>query len=114
MLEEYKLFAHNLKYYMEKFGYTQLSLAEKLSVRNTAVSTWVKGEKFPRMKTLNDLCDIFHCTKADLLQIEQRDRTEEEKALLKRLEIYTQNLNEKGIGKVIDFICDLKDEYFES
>ena len=66
------------------------------------------------MKTLNDLCDIFHCTKADLLQIEQRDRTEEEKALLKRLEIYTQNLNEKGIGKVIDFICDLKDEYFES
>ena len=114
MLEEYELFAHNLKYYMDKYGYTQLSLADKLSVRNTAVSTWVKGEKFPRMKTLNDLCDIFHCSKADLLQIEQRDRTEEEQALLKRLEIYTQNLNEKGIAKVIDFICDLKDEYFES
>ena len=112
MLEEYKLFAHNLKYYMEKFGYTQLSLSEKLSVRNTAVSTWVNGEKFPRMKTLNDLCEIFHCTKADLLQIEQRDRTEQEKLLLERLFIYAQKLNEQGVEKVIDFIDDLNDKYF--
>lgn len=114
MLEEYKLFAHNLQYFMDKHGYTQLSLSEKLSVRNTAISTWVNGERFPRMKTLNELCEIFGCTKADLLQIEQRDRTEEEKELLKRLEIYTQNLNEKGILKVIDFIDGLKEEYFES
>ena len=114
MQDEYRLFAHNLQYFMDKYGYTQLSLSEKLSVRNTAVSTWVKGERFPRMKTLNDLCKIFRCTKADLLQIEQRDRTKEEDALLKRLEIYAQNLNEKGIQKVIDFIDGLKEEYFES
>lgn len=113
MLEEYKLFAHNLQYFMDKYGYTQLSLSEKLSVRNTAVSTWVKGEKFPRMKTLNDLCDIFHCTKADLLQIEQKDRTDDEKAMFERLFIYAQHLNEKGVAKVIDFIEDLKDDYFQ-
>lgn len=113
MQEEYRLFANNLKYYMRKYGYTQLSLSEKLSVRNTAVSTWVKGEKFPRMKTLNDLCEIFHCTKADLLQIEQRDLTDDEKAMYQRLMIYAQRLNEQGITKVVNFINDLKEDYFK-
>lgn len=114
MVEEYRLFAQNVQFYMKRYGYTQLDLAEKCDVSHTSVSRWVNGEKFPRIRTLEKLCEIFHCTKADLLQIKQADNSEERKALLKRLEIYTQNLNEKGIGKVIDFICDLKDEYFES
>ena len=113
-MEEYKLFADNLKFYMRKFGYNQLDIADKLNTTNASVSRWVNGENFPRMKKLEQLCEIFHCTKADLLQIEQRERSEENKALLKRLEIYAQNLNEKGITKVIDFICDLKGDYFES
>lgn len=113
MKEEYELFAKNLKYFMRKFGYTQLSLAEKLDVRNTAVSRWVNGEKFPRMKSLNDLCQVFNCTKADLLQIEQKDLTDDEKAMYQRLMIYAQRLNEKGITKVIGFITDLKEDYFK-
>ena len=114
MVEEYKLFAENLQYYMKRYGYTQLELAEKCDVSNVSVSRWMNGEKFPRIPKLEKLCEIFHCTKADLLQIKQGITSEEKKALMKRLEIYSQNLNEKGIGKVIDFICDLKDEYFES
>ena len=113
MRDEYKIFAQNLKYYMKKFGYTQLSLADKLDVRNTAVCTWMSGDRFPRMKTLDDLCKVFDCTRADLIQIEQKDRTDEEKARLERLFIYAQRLNDKGILRVIDFIDGLKDEYFE-
>ena len=113
MKDEYKLFANNLKYFMNKYGYTQLSLSDKLNVRNTTISTWCSGDRFPRMKALNDLCDVFHCTKTDLLQIEQKDRTEDEQQRLQRLFIYAQNLNEKGIMKVIDFIEGLKDEFFE-
>lgn len=113
MKEEYQLFANNMKYFMDKYGYTQLSLAERINVRNTAISKWILGERFPRMKNLDDLCEAFHCTKADLLQIEQKDRTEEERLRLERLFIYAQKLNEKGVAKVIDFICDLKDEYFD-
>ena len=114
MVEEYRLFAENVQFYMNKYGYTQLDLAEKCNVSNTSVSRWVHGEKFPRIRTLEKLCELFHCTKADLLQIKQYSLTDEHKMLLQRLEIYAQNLNEKGISKVIDFICDLKDEYFES
>lgn len=113
MRDEYKVFANNLKYYMNKYGYTQLSLADKLSVRNTAISTWMSGNRFPRIKTLDELCETFHCTRADLIQIEQRDRTDEEKARLERLFIYAQKLNDKGIARVIDYIDGLKDEYFE-
>lgn len=113
MNEEYELFANNLKYFMHKYGYTQLSLGEKMGIRNTTISRWTNGETFPRMKSLNDLCEIFHCTKTDLLQIEQKDRTEDENQRLQRLFIYAQNLNEKGIMKVIDFIEGLKDEFFE-
>ena len=114
MVEEYKLFAQNLKYYMQRYGYTQLMIADRCDVSNASVSRWVNGEKFPRIKKLEILCEIFHCTKADLLQIKQGEQTDEQQELMKRLQIYAQNLNEKGIAKVIDFICDLKDEYFES
>lgn len=113
MVEEYKLFAENLQYYMKKYGYTQLMIAERCDVSNASVSRWVNAEKFPRIKKLEILCDIFHCTKADLLQIRQGGQSDTQKELLKRLEIYAQNLNEKGINKVIDFICDLKDDYYE-
>ena len=114
MVEEYKLFAQNLQFYMDKYGFTQLDIAEKCDVSNTSVSRWVHGEKFPRIRTLERLCEIFHCTKADLLQIRQTGQTNEQQELMKRLQIYAQNLNEAGVRKVIDFICDLKDEYFES
>lgn len=114
MVEEYRIFAENLKYYMKRYGYTQVELAEKCDVSHVSVSRWVNGEKFPRIPKLEKLCEIFHCTKADLLQIKQGIINDDKKELIKRLQIYTQNLNEKGISKVIDFICDLKDEYFES
>ena len=45
--------------------------------------------------------------------IGQKDRTDDEKAMFERLFIYAQHLNEKGVAKVIDFIEDLKDDYFQ-
>ena len=47
MKEEYRVFSNNLKYFLDKFGYTQITLGDKLGVSNTTVSTWCIGVKMP-------------------------------------------------------------------
>ena len=114
MNEENKIFASNLKYYMDKYGYNQSTLAEKIGVSHSSVFSYVNGEKFPRMPKIILLCELFHCSKADLLQIDQRKLPDNAKAQMERLMIYAQHLNNAGVDKVIDFIDGLKGEYFES
>lgn len=113
MNEENRIFANNMKYYMRRYGYNQTSLGERLGVSHSTVATWVSGANFPRFTKLVALCDLFHCSKADLIQIEQHDLSSNEKMQMDRLLIYAQRLNEKGITKVIDFIEDLREDYFD-
>ena len=113
MNEYNRIFANNMKYYMNRYGYNQTSLGEKLGVSHSTVATWVTGVNFPRITKIEALCKLFNCSKADLLQIEQHDLSSNEKMQMDRLMIYAQKLNEKGITKVIDFIEDLKEDYFD-
>ena len=113
MNSDYEIFANNLKYYMNKYGYNQSTLAEKLGVSNTSVFYWISGDKFPRMSKVVAMCELFNCTKADLLQIDQRKLPTNASEQMERLIIYAQHLNAKGVDKVIDFISDLKDDYFQ-
>lgn len=113
MNSDYEIFANNLKFYMNKYGYNQSTLAEKLGVSNTSVFYWINGDKFPRMAKVVTMCELFNCTKADLLQIDQRKLPNNASEQMERLIIYAQHLNAKGVDKVIDFIGDLKDDYFQ-
>lgn len=49
-------------------GMTQQQLADRLEVDQTAVSKWEKGINPPLLKYRKKLCNIFHCTEADLEQ----------------------------------------------
>lgn len=113
MNSDYEIFANNLKHYMNLYGYNQTSLGEKLGVSHSTVFSWVNGEKFPRMAKVVAMCELFNCTKADLLQIDQRKLPSNASEQMERLIIYAQHLNAKGVDKVIDFIEDLKDDYFQ-
>jgi len=60
-------FGENLKYYLAKYGVNQAELAKRLDVTPAAVSSWITGQKTPRMDKVTVLTRMFHCTVADLL-----------------------------------------------
>lgn len=49
----------NLLYYRKKSGLTQKEFAEKLGVKNTAVSNWENNQNSIDIETLVKACDIF-------------------------------------------------------
>jgi transcriptional regulator with XRE-family HTH domain len=58
--------AKNLLYYRKKSGYTQKQLAEKLGVKNSAVSNWENGQNSIDIETLCKACEIFQITLNDM------------------------------------------------
>lgn len=52
--------AKNLIYYRKKAGLTQKELADKLGVKNSAVSNWEQGLNSIDIDTLMKVCEIFN------------------------------------------------------
>ena len=52
--------ASNICYYRKKNNYTQASLAEKLGVKATTVSTWERGASLPDAELLFQMCSLFN------------------------------------------------------
>ena len=63
-----KVFSKRLKYYLAKYDMSQLDLAKRLGVGPTSVSYWCNGIKSPRMDKVDAMCDIFHCSRSDLME----------------------------------------------
>ncbi|NSE53613.1 helix-turn-helix transcriptional regulator [Coprococcus eutactus] len=70
-----KLFAKNLRYYLNKNNMTQAELAKRLNVGTTSVYNWCNGIKSPRMDKVDAMCDIFNCKRSNL--IEDKEHVEE-------------------------------------
>lgn len=56
----------NLLYYRKKNGLTQKQLAEKLGVKNSAVSNWEKGLNSINIDTLHTVCKVFNVSINDM------------------------------------------------
>lgn len=67
MKEVNKNIAKNIRNYMDALDITQIDLAKRLNCANTSVSMWVQGEATPRMDKIDKMCEIFHCTRQDLV-----------------------------------------------
>ena len=62
-----RIIAENIVRYMEKKGLSQVDVAEYCGVSQASVSNWCKGEKMPRMGKFDKLCELFGCSRADLI-----------------------------------------------
>jgi repressor LexA len=62
------LFSKNLKFYLQKYDYTQAALAQRLGVSSQTISNWCNGIKIPRMNKVDAMCEIFHCRRSDLME----------------------------------------------
>lgn len=67
-MDEKKVFAENLNYYMNKSGKNQSDLISDLGLNKSTISTWCNGVKMPRMGTIQTLADYFGILKSDLIE----------------------------------------------
>lgn len=68
ILDEKKIFAKNLKHYMDKLGKTQIDIINDLGINKSTISSWYNGQKMPRMGTIQTLADYFGILKSDLIE----------------------------------------------
>ena len=112
MRESLELFAHNLNFYMNRYGYNQVTLAKKLNKANSTVADWVHGRKFPRIEMLDKLTEVFHCKRSDLLEHYTTEETVRQSELSDRLTKYLHMLNADGMEKVLTYLEDLNPKFF--
>lgn len=67
------VFSKRLRYYLNKYQMTQVELAKKLGVGTTSVYNWCNGIKTPRMDKVDMMCDLFHCSRSDLVEEKSPD-----------------------------------------
>lgn len=83
-------FTDNLIRLRKQHGYTQQSLADKLSYSDKAVSKWERGESLPDVQTIGEIAFLFHLTLDELLYnepeyIEKISKQREQKPYLIKL-----------------------------
>ena len=62
-----RIIAENIVRFMEKKGLSQVDVATYCGVSQASVSNWCKGEKLPRMGKFDKLCELFGCTRTELI-----------------------------------------------
>ena len=66
--ETNRVFAENLRKYMERNGESQYDLSRLLYVSQPTISYWLSGIKTPRMGTIDKLCEHYRISRSDLLE----------------------------------------------
>lgn len=79
-MDNKKIFATNLKRYMEANGKSRKDISEALGISYFTVTDWVKGKKYPRMDKVEMLAAYFGILKSDLIE----EKTEEQKEMQKK------------------------------
>lgn len=67
--EQKKIFSENLRYYLDKYGYTQIEVADKIGVSQQRFSSWCAGRAIPRMDKIQALADFFGIPKTYLIDV---------------------------------------------
>lgn len=87
------VFSKRLRYYMNKYDMTQVELAKKLGVGTTSVYNWCNGIKTPRMDKVDIMCDLFNCSRSDL--IDEKSSTDSHYYLNEETAAIAQEIFEK-------------------
>lgn len=98
--------AKNLLFYRKKCGLTQKALADRLGVKNTAVSNWESGNNSIDIDTLVNACDIFGVTLNDMygkFSSPSHTLNYEEEQLVDNY----RSLNPDGQEKLLEYSTDL-------
>lgn len=70
-----EIFGENLSYFLELNQISRADLARMLDVHDSTVHSWIIGEKNPRIKNVDKICQIFGIKRSDLM-VEHKDNNE--------------------------------------
>ena len=59
-------FAKNLLFFLDQNNMSRADLARALNLHESTVHSWVTAQKSPRMSTVDKMCKIFGCTRAQM------------------------------------------------
>lgn len=91
------IFCTNLKQLMKDRGVTQMDLMQALNIPSATISTWVNGQRMPKMSKIQMLAEYFNVDPMDMIQEKQPlpgISDDEEKLLgyFRRLSAYDKNI----------------------
>lgn len=66
-MEYNEMVGKRIKAFLESNDMSQLSLAKKLNVSAQSVSNWISGAKLPRMDKVDAMCNVFGCTRNEII-----------------------------------------------
>ncbi len=103
----YNHVAKRILKYMKLFGMSQTELAKKMNVSNATVSDWVHAKKCPRMDKIDQMADLFCCSRSDIMDPDKPEQNPDDEKIqfiievaktndgtLERLLAYAQKLRE--------------------
>lgn len=63
-----EIFSKNLKYYMDLYNKTRMEVAKDNGISYTTLTSWLKGDNYPRIDKIEMLANYFRVNKADLIE----------------------------------------------
>lgn len=93
-----EVFAHNLKIYMRDRNVSQKDLVRDLKLPSATVSSWVNGQRMPRMDKIQLLADYLEVSKSDLIEkviLGEFSSYREAKSFAKKLEDIAKRTRDK-------------------
>ena len=79
-----KVFADNLRRYMDRSGKSQKDLAEIAGVSTATFSEWVNAKKYPRIDRIEMLANYFGILKSDLIEEKPTNQSVDELSAAKQ------------------------------
>ena len=65
-----KIMGQRIKNKRTEAGLSMQQLADKIGISKSAIAKWEKGESKPSRPYIKEMCDIFNCTPAWLMDME--------------------------------------------
>lgn len=115
-----KIIADNITAFIEKRNLSQKEVAEYIGVSQGTVSEWCSGKKTPRMSKFDKLCELFRCSREDLMSAKVDPEKEKLQALQEQLRdnpaigallSATQGLSEDDINALADMAKRIRSTY---
>ena len=63
-----EIFSKNLQYYMDLYNKTRTEVAKDNNISYTTLTSWLKGDNYPRIDKIEMLANYFRVNKADLIE----------------------------------------------
>lgn len=100
----------NIRYYRKRAGLTQKELGEQLGVSNKTICSWEIDRTEPPMEMAEKMAQILDCSTDDFVKRLINDRHDRQ---LSRILAYYDKLTPEGKERVLAYLEDLNEKYYE-